>query len=1009
MANDNKFTANQIKTLATSPKARKVGLWFAGGMAVLGLTGLVVAPPMLKSLIETKASEALHRKVSLGGFRLNPYTLGLTVEKLSIADNAGGELLGFDEFYANAELSSLFKGGVVIEALQLKGPRVKVARVGEDKFDISDLIDEFSQPKAGAEAAPKSDKPALFSVNNIEISNGRLVLDDRFVGKQTEISELSLKLPFISNLPHKTDIYVTPHLAAKVDGAPLTFAGSTKPFAKSHESELKLDLDRFNVAAYRGYLPKSLPVKLESGVVESDLKLVFKAEDDKPSTMKVAGEVQLLDFAVAEPSGQPLSSFKQLAISLTEADLVGRKVDLHQVALSGLHTQIRKDANGRINLLALGEGGKTPAKPAAAPAADKGANRAAPASPWQVNLEKLLLKEISAQFDDLGLKPTATQVVALNELEVSQISLAPGSKMPFSGKGSINKTGEFKLAGSAQLTPLQVDMQLDTLAIPLIPVQPYINQFLTVSLTGGQISSKGKVSVAPAKGGGNAIGYQGELTIGGFTTVDKSNNTDFLNWKSLNLSKMDVKTSPLAVNVGEVALSDFYSRLIVTPEGKLNVAQMVKKEGKDEKAAKAGDDAPQNSAPDGAAPKPEAARKTEAEKPVVPIKIGKVTLQGGTVNFSDRFVKPNYSAKLGKVNGRITNLSSTPGTMADMDVKAVYDTAPVSIVAKLNPLAAMPYLDLDAKVEGIEMSTMSPYSGKYAGYNIEKGKLSVFVKYNLENNQLKADNRVYLDQLTFGEKVESPTATSLPVNLAISLLKDSRGVIDINLPISGSLDDPQFSIGGIIVKVIINLFVKAVTSPFALLGSLFGGGEELSNVAFAPGSDVLDANGKKRLESLSKALGDRPALKLEITGRGDPEADKEGLKRVAMERAMKAQKADDVNKGRKDAGAIDAIKIEPEEYSKYLTRAYKAAKFPKPRNMVGMQKDLPNEEMEKLMLTNTPVDDDGLQDLAKRRAVAIQSWLVEQGKVPADRVFLLAPKVAKDDKGATTRVDFSLK
>ena len=393
----------------------------------------------------------------------------------------------------------------------------------------------------------------------------------------------------------------------------------------------------------------------------------------------------------------------------------------------------------------------------------------------------------------------------------------------------------------------------------------------------------------------------------------------------------------------------------------------------------------------------------------MPIRIGKITLQGGTVNFSDFFVKPNYTVNVTKVAGRVSGLSSTADTVADLELRGSYaNSAPVQVVGKLNPLAAKSFLDIKADVKGVDLVAFSPYSGKYAGYNIDKGKLSLNVAYKLENKQLTAENRLFIDQLTFGDKVESPDATKLPVNLAIALLKNNRGEIDLNLPISGSLDDPEFSIGGLVIKVIINLFVKAVTSPFALLGSMFGGGEELSNIEFGPGRATFDDAAGKRLEALAKALNERDSLKLEITGRADPEADKEGIKRVAIERAVKAEKLkDQMKKG--EATSVDAVEVDASEYPVYLQRAYKEAKFPKPRNLIGMQKDLPVEEMEKLMMTNLPASEDDVQQLALRRAENVQSWLIDQGKVPPERVFLVEPKAEADGKGKGSRVDFSLR
>ena len=278
---------------------------------------------------------------------------------------------------------------------------------------------------------------------------------------------------------------------------------------------------------------------------------------------------------------------------------------------------------------------------------------------------------------------------------------------------------------------------------------------------------------------------------------------------------------------------------------------------------------------------------------------------------------------------------------------------------------------------------------------------------------------MFLDQLTFGDPVDSPDATKLPVTLAVSLLKNRNGEIDLDLPISGSLNDPQFSVGGLVVKVIVNLLVKAVTSPFALIGSMFGSGEELSNVEFDYGRAAITPAAQQRLENLAKALADRPALRLEVEGRVDLERDREGLKSARIDRKVRAVKRDDLTKQGVESGAADSVEVSAAEYPALLERAYKAEKFPKPRNMIGMVKSLPVDEMEKLMLANSSVDDDDLRSLGERRAKAVRDWLVAH-EVPAERVFLLPTKLAEaadkpgatpgaDAKAKSSRVDFTLK
>ena len=680
-----------------------------------------------------------------------------------------------------------------------------------------------------------------------------------------------------------------------------------------------------------------------------------------------------------------------MAVKGMRLDLAGHRVDIAEVGTNEIRLLLVRNKEGKIEWVS------SPVLKTVR-TADK---ELSDERPWIANVGKVAVDDLVLRVEDQTTKPAAVQVIDGFSLTAENLSTEPGKKGNVSLKSRINQKGSLKVDGSVQLVPLQTTLKVETQAIPLLPLQPYFTDFLNIELTRGQVSNSGEVTAQMDKDVLSAS-YKGSLTLGDLIAVNKVNNADFLKWKSLYLGGIDFRLQPMAVNVGEVALTDFYSRLILSKEGRLNLQDIVRTSGGAGKPARHRDAGHRAQGSGGSARRCQAA--------ALPIKIGKITLQGGTVNFSDFFVKPNYTVNVTKVAGRVSGLSSAADTVADLELRGSYaNSAPVQVVGKLNPLAAKSFLDIKAEVKGVDLVAFSPYSGKYAGYNIDKGKLSLNVAYKLENKQLTAENRLFIDQLTFGDKVESPDATQLPVNLAISLLKNNRGEIDLNLPISGSLDDPEFSIGGLVIKVIVNLFVKAVTSPFALLGSMFGGGEELSNIEFGPGRATFDDAAAKRLESLAKALNERDSLKLEITGRADPETDKEGIKRVAIERAVKAEKLkDQLNKGGEGA-SVDTIEVAAAEYPVYLQRAYKEAKFPKPRNLIGMQKELPVEEMEKLMLTNLPATDDDVQQLALRRAENVQSWLIDEGKVPPERIFLVEPKTEAGEKGKGSRVDFSLR
>jgi hypothetical protein len=384
------------------------------------------------------------------------------------------------------------------------------------------------------------------------------------------------------------------------------------------------------------------------------------------------------------------------------------------------------------------------------------------------------------------------------------------------------------------------------------------------------------------------------------------------------------------------------------------------------------------------------------------VRIGAISLVNGRVQFSDRFIKPNYSANLSELTGKLGAFSSVAEQgvvqQADLELRGRAEgTASLEILGKLNPLAKPLALDINAKVRDLELPALSPYSIKYAGHGIERGKLSVDVHYVVQpDGQLTATNSIILNQLVFGDEVAGAPA-SLPVKLAVALLADRNGVIDLNLPLSGSLNDPQFRIGPVIFKIIGNLIAKAITSPFSLLASAFGGGgDELSVVHFAPGSAVLTPEARQNLDKVAKALEARNGLKLTVVGSASVEAEREALQKARLQRRVLAEKrrnavVDGAAAPDADTGELASMAVDPAEYPALLKSLYKRANFPKPRNALGLLKDLPDAEMEQLLLANLPASDDALQRLAVQRGVVVRDYLAGQ-KIPLERLFLGAAK-----------------
>jgi hypothetical protein len=339
--------------------------------------------------------------------------------------------------------------------------------------------------------------------------------------------------------------------------------------------------------------------------------------------------------------------------------------------------------------------------------------------------------------------------------------------------------------------------------------------------------------------------------------------------------------------------------------------------------------------------------------------------------------------------------------LADLELRGRAEgSASLEITGKLNPLAKPLALDIVGKVRDLELPPLSPYSVKYAGHGIERGKLSMYVTYKvLPDGQLTASNKLVLNQLTFGNPVEG-APNSLPVRLAVALLADSHGVIDLDLPISGSLNDPQFRIGPVIFKIIVNLIGKAITAPFSLLARAFGGGDELSSVAFAPGSATLTPEAQQNLDKVAKALTERPALKITVTGTASLEREREAIQRERLQELVRAAK--------RRATPADTTPVQAAEYPALLKEVYRRADMPKPRNLVGIAKDLPVPEMEALLLAHLPAATEDLAtELATHRGQAVKAYLAEQ-KLPEERLFSAAPKTTTPDDQWTPQAQLSL-
>lgn len=908
-------------------------------------------------------------------------------------------------------------GKVDIASIRIDQPDFEVARAKDGKLNLLALVPRPRPAAAapeGTAAAPA--KAPEVKVGLLEVLQARIAFSDEMPA--TPFSYVIEPMDIVlRDFSLQGDTPATLVIAAQAEGN-TRLAVDAKLRASAPDIEGELTVSGVEVPRFSPYFADLINFSVDQADVRIGTRFGLRLADGAPQ-----GEVLVTEAGVARlkltrrGEKNAFAQADDIVLSHARIDLSTRKVAVGALDLLRPRLRAARQADGDIDLAGL----VRPSSAAAGPAA--------PA--WSAQLSALNLKDGTVRFEDRTL--TTPAVVELDRLSLKLenvgTDLKQKSKLDLGFRDA--KGGLFGARGGFSLSPAQADLKIDARRLDLLVGQPWMALKLNAELLAGVLSLRGDLALQTLPAGDWTLAWKGETNVENVHLTEKVNASDLLKWRSLFAGgialKLDSRKPDLlaGLSINEVALSDYFARIIVSPQGRLNLQDVVRKDA----AAATATVAVAPAAKPAAAPTPAArpatppaagsqsaalAQMIAAARP--PIDVKTIVMQGGRVDFSDFFIKPNYRAQLSELGGRVSGLSSVSGTAGEVELRGLVEgSAPIDITGRINPLAEALFLDIKASARGIELAPLSPYSGKYVGYGIEKGKLSVNIAYKIENDQLTAQNNVILDQLTFGNKVDSPDAIKAPVLLAVSLLQDRNGVIDINLPISGSLSDPQFSIGGIVVKVIVNLIVKAVTSPFALLGSLFGSDADLDHVAFEPGRATLNDAARSKLDTLGKALTDRPALKLEVTGRTDRATDIEGYRRALLEQKVRAAKA------AKTKASAETTTVSPEEYPDLLKAVYKAADFPKPRNLVGLAKDLPVPEMEKLILTNTEVSDEDLRLLGLARAQTVKDYLTRNAKVEDARLFVLAPKAGepaaeggkpadgKDAKTALNRADFSIK
>lgn len=991
---------------------RKAGLWSGGILAVIAAIGFLVVPAVLRPVLEQKISEAIHRTVSVRKLSFNPFALSLALRGVTINQRDSSEvMLSFDEFSVNLEAMSAVKRGLIVSSVRLVRPYVRIARNKDLTYSFSDLL---APAPAGQPAGKEPREPLRFSINNIEVQDGSADLFDAPRNTRHTVRNVNISVPFVSNLPYDLTSYVEPFFEATINNNAFVLRGKTRPFDESRETTVDVELKDLDLPYYLAYSPVPLNVRLLSGKLDVQVSIAFRQFKDRQPTVSLKGTVALKEVLLADREKKRLAELSRFSLSFLPSDLMTKTVHLSDISLVAPKLYVERDRNGELGIIkalvpeAPKRGGTPEAAAAEAPAA-----AAEAASLPIIDIDAVSMSDGMVLFTDLlpGAEQEQTEDAAgparlrIDRMTLKGRSLSTRSK----SKGAIelslniNRTGFLRASGTLGLNPVDVDAQVNIGGLSLTPFQPYVARTTLLLLADGRVAAAGRAQVAREAGKGLSASFRGNASLDRLRVLDSRGGGDLLAWRSLRFEGIDAGSGPLRIRIGTIALSDLSAAIVVEEDGVLNLRKIIRKGPVAEKEP-AGDKKQE----------PSPAEREQAPVAVAPpdISLRKVVVSNGKVGFVDKYVQPQYTAGLAGIEGMATGLSSREDVSADIALSALFDQyAPLSIAGKINPLRKELFVDVKTDFKDMELSTLTPYAGTYIGRAVEKGKLSLGLEYHIARKKLDAKNRILIDQLTLGEKIESPKATNLPVGLALSLLRDRKGEIRFDIPVSGEIDNPEFSVWRIVLQVLGNLLVKAATSPFALLGSLVSGGEELGYVEFDDGAATVAEQNRQKLNALAGVLYERPALKLEIAGYADPVKDGEALRADRMKSLIVEQKVRELSRAGVEPPPGSA-QVSAEEYPVYLRKAYRSGKFSKPRNMFGIARDLPDAEMEQLLLASIQVTDGDLRQLAATRSRAVKELILKTQRVEPERVFLLEPKSLlpeQKEKLRNSRVDFTLK
>jgi hypothetical protein len=1034
-----------------SPPRRKLLFWVVGLLLFYTVTGFLILPPIIRVVAVKQLSKQLDREVSIAKVKLNPFALSTTIRGLLIKDKDGEPFVSWDEVYVNFQLSSFLGHPWVFKEISVTGPFARVQMNQDGTFNFSDLVTKFSPtntPSTNAAPAPLKTpaRPVALWIGRLLITNATASVTDLTHRQPFKrlVGPLNFTLEHFETNPDNKN----PHMFTGTTDAGEKISWNGFFYLDPLRSWGEFTLENLPLNKYAPLYQDRVPLEIRDGFVGVNVN--YRVEISATNRIMAVTNTRftLRDFKLAEPDSETnMVELSRFAVTGVNVDAVARQAEIGLVSADGGKFFLLRKRSDSTNVAVA-----MTAQPAEAATNAPGGipvllgsitNAAAlllnSTNLWTATVHDVEFTNYAFSLEDqVNSRPARLDLEDLT-LSVKNISNLPGTNLTVDLSLRWNTNGSIKTAVAVSFAPPTADIQLDLDRLDFGPLDPYLEPKLNLYIPGSEFGLHGRIQLHTPAGQLPEVSFQGDTWLDGFRAVDGTLGEDLLKWDSVRVSGIDANLNPLGVAIKEIALNNVSANLVIETNHTINLLAALHPAGS---IAATDTNAPAttNETKVATAAKTPAAPATNATPatPLPPITIGSIVISNAAASFTDHSITPNVHVAIQQFSGEIAGISSTEPRHADVNLHAAVDgVGPIDIAGHINPFSETATNDLKITFKDVDLTPTSPYSGKFAGYRIAEGKLNLDLAYNLVGRKLESKNVITLDRFTFGEKVNSPDATHLPVRLAIAILKDRNGQILLDVPVEGSLDDPQFRIGKVVIHTLLNILVKAATSPFSLLGAVLGGGgEELSYQDFAPGSAVLSPADEKKLDSLAKGLYERPGLQLEIAGSIDLDADRDALRRASLEKQIHTRQWTSLRESERATTTPDQITLTPDQRAAWVKQLYgealdrgvinaafiaantnliaiaaqipsrsvktdkgatmlmkgSPATAPKSSKAAGVSNQskpaAPTDPMEALLLATIPVSPADFEALASDRAKAVRAYLLQTGKVEAARLFL---------------------